>query len=249
MINKVKDFYFKYAPTFTERYKKDEVLFLFSKYVDDVYSNIAIVNSDSNLDMINKEFSKRHINSLYYSFVKPNGCFEISYVDDYLIFQNIDKLFAKYSKLKSKDIELVEVNNETLRKEYMIINDCCYKAESYDNPYSNLDNLGYCKSVLDFQSNETETKTLLYIIKYKSQNVGCINLTIKDDLAYISGLAILEQFRKTKIFLAMIDVLHILKSNNVKDIFCVTELNEYPDKLYKKLGFKSIAIAYAYKNK
>jgi len=155
-------------------------------------------------------------------------------------------LFEKYSKLKSKDIELIEVNNEDLKNEYIILNDSCFSAEGYDNPYSNLDNFGYVKSVFDFQNNETEVKTLIYIIKYKSQKVGCINLTIKDDLCYISGLAILEEYRKTKVFLAMINVLYILKANKVKDIFCVTELNEYPDKLYKKLGFKSIGIAYAY---
>lgn len=212
-----------------------------------MYSNIAVVNTNSNLDIVDKEFRKRNLNSIYYSFNKPVNSFETLYMDDYLIFQNIEKLFAKYSKLKSKDLELIEVNNEALKKEYMIINDCCYSAESYDNPYSNLDNFGYCKSVLDFKNNETETKTLLYIIKYKSQNVGCINLTIKNDLSYISGLAILEKYRKTKVFLAMIDVLRILKEYKVKNIFCVTELNEYPDKLYKKLGFQSVGIAYAYR--
>ena len=249
MLEKLKDFYFKYAPTFTERYEKNKASFLLSKYVDDEFSNIAVVDEKTNLNLVDEEFNKLNLKSVYYSFSKPNDSFNVLYVDDYLYFENLDVLFAKYSKLKSKNIELLLVDNDKLRKEYMKINDECYSAVSYDNPYSNLNNFGYCKSVLDFQKNECETKTLLYIIKHNNQNVGCINLTIKDDLCYISGLAILTELRKTRVFLAMVDVLNILKVKGVKKIFCVTELGEYTDLLYKKLGFKSLGVAYAFRRK
>lgn len=248
MINKLKDFYFKYSPAFTERYLKNNIMFLFSKYVKDEFSNIAIINNISDTKIADTEFKQRKLDSVYYSFQEIKGLKEI-YTDDFLFYQNINTLFNKFSKFKSKDVELVKVDSQKLINDYMIINDKCYSVEAYDNPYSNLDNFGYCKSVIDYQKNETESKTLIYIIKFKNIDVGCINLTIKDDLCYVSGLAILKEYRRTKVFSALIDVLEILIKNNVKDVFCVTELGDYPDKLYKKIGFKSIAIAHAYKQK
>lgn len=247
MLDKIKDFYINYSSAFTERFFKYNAHFLFCKYVNDFYSNIAIINESSNLELINSEFKKRNLETTFYTFKEPQKNCKILYSDNYLYLDKIESLYLKYKKFKSKDIYLIEVNNENLQKEYMEINDLCYSSNSYDNPYSNLDNFGYCKAVLDFQRNEIETKTLIYIIKYKDKNVGCINLTIKENLCYISGLAILEEFRKTKVFFSMIDILEILIKEKVNTVFCITELDEYPDKLYKKLGFKSVGIGYAFK--
>lgn len=249
MINEIKNFYFKYSPCFTERFTKENILFLFSKFVNDMFSNIAIVDKNSNISVAESEFKSRNLEPSFYSFDKPSKNFEITYKDDFLLFENISSLFNKFKKFKSKNVSLVEVNSKTLENDYAIINDKCYSDNSSDNPYSNLDNFGYSKTVLDYQKNETDSKTLIYIIKYNSINVGCINITIHDDLCYVSGLAILKEYRKTKVFSVLIDVLEILINLGVKDVFCVTELDEYPDKLYKKIGFKSIFIAYGYKNK
>lgn len=231
---------------FTERHTKNGVTFLFSKYVSDEFSNIAIINKISDTAIADLEFKQRKLKSTYYSFEKLNDLNEI-YTDDFLYYQNISLLFKKFSKFKSKEIELVEVNSSKLINEYMIINDLCYRAESFDNPYSNLDNFGYAKTVIDYQKNETESKTLIYIIKFKGTNVGCINLTINNPLCYVSGLAILKEYRRTKVFSALINILELLIKHDVQDIFCVTELGDYPDKLYKKIGFKSAGIAHAYK--
>ena len=249
MINKIKDFYFKYSPNFSERYAKYNALFLFSKYIKDEFSNIAVVDKNLKLNDINKEFEAKNLTPSYLTFEKPSSKFKIIYEDDFLIFENIQKLYNKFSKFKSSNVKLVEANTPELINNYRIINDKCYSVASYDNPYSNIDNFAYTKNVLDSQKNQKEAKTLIFIIKFKDLDVGCINLTIKDDLCYISGLAILKEYRKTKVFSVLIDALEILIKNGVKNIFCITELNEYPDKLYKKLGFKSVAIAYGFKQK
>ncbi len=249
MLEKIKEFYFKFSPSFFERYKKENVLFIFSKYIEDQYSNLAVVGKDFKMNLVNEEFKARNREISLYSFEKPSKNFEITYTDDFLLFKNISHLFSKYKKFKSKNISLVEVNSKKLEEEYIKINDECYSDNSAENPYSNLDNLGYSKTVLNYQKNENLSTTLIYIIKYQNNNVGCINLTIYGDLCYISGLAILKELRKTKVFTVLIDIIEILNSYGVKDIFCVTELNEYPDMLYKKLGFESVAIAYGYKPK
>ena len=247
MINKLLDFYFKYSPMFTDRYEKYDAKFLFSKFVDDMYSNIAIVDNSTNLNKIDKEFISKNLESTYYSLNKLDNNFYAVYEDDFLLLENIDTLYNKFKKFKNKNISLIEVVSTDLENEYMLINDKCYGEKSSDNPYSNLDNYGYCKTVLEYKKNESETKTLIYIIKYKNQNVGCINITIKNTLCYISGLAILKEFRKSKVFLSMVNILEILKNYNVNSVFCVTELDEYPDKLYKKLGFKSVGVVKGYK--
>lgn len=247
MLNKITNFYYKFCPVFSERFEKHGAKFLFSKFVKDHYSNIAIVDKNSDLQSAYKEFENRNLEPSFYSFSKPQTNAEILYTDDFLYYENITNLYNKFKRLKSSDISLILVNTPELEQEYIKINDDCYKVESYDNPYSNLDNTGYSKSVFDFKKNETSSKTLVYIIRFKNQNVGCIILSISENLCYVSGLAILKEFRKTKVFTVMINVLEILISNNVDTIFCVTELGEYPDKLYKKIGFKSIATAYGYK--
>ena len=249
MVNSLIDFYFNYCPVFTERFEKNNIKFLFSKFVNDEYSNIAILNKSSNKDYAKTEFEKRRLSPVFYSFEKPDFNSSILYTDNFLYYQNVSALYNKFKKFKSKDISLIKVDNEKLRNEYMIINDKCYSEKSYDNPYSNLDNFAYSKSVFEFQKNETNSKTIIYLIRYKNANVGCIILSIKDKLCYVSGLAILKEFRKTKVFTVMIDILEILISNNVENIFCITEVGEYPEKLYKKIGFKSAGIAYGFKFK
>lgn len=248
MINKIKNFYFDFSPNFSERYTKKNIRFLFSKFVKDEFSNIAVMDSKSDLHSANSEFLIRNLEPSYYSFEKPSKNFKITYQDDFLFFENISTLFKKFSRFKSKNVKLIEVNTQQLISDYYIINDKCYSDNSSENPYSNLDNFAYSKNVIDSQKNETLSKTLIYIIQFNNINVGCINITIYEDLCYVSGLAILKEYRKTKVFSVLIDVLEILINLGVKNVFCVTELNEYPDKLYKKLGFKSIAIAYGYKN-
>ena len=77
MLEKLKDFYFKYAPTFTERYEKNKAMFLLSKYVDDEFSNIAVVDEKTNLNLVDEEFNKLNLKSVYYSFSKPNDSFNV----------------------------------------------------------------------------------------------------------------------------------------------------------------------------
>ena len=156
-------------------------------------------------------------------------------------------LIKKYSKFKLKEISLKEVNTPYLRRTYVKIFSDCFSAKGEENPYSNIDNSSYCKSIFYSQKHKKDVKILLYIIKYKSKNVGCITLTIKDNLCYISGFSILKEYRRTRVFLSMINVLEILKQKGIKNVFCVTELDGYPDKLYKKIGFNPLATAYAYK--
>lgn len=245
-INELKNFYYNYCPVFSERFTKNKTQFLFSNFVKDHFSNIAIVEDTNNLTFISKEFISRNLQPSFYSFKKPDKNFETLYTDNFLYYEHITKLYDKFKKFKSNDVSLILVNSEKLRNEYAAINDLCYREESNDNPYSNLDNFGYSKSVMAYQNQEKETKTLIYIIKYKSINVGCIILTIKNSLCYVSGLAILKEYRKTKVFTSMINVLDILIENDVSNIFCITESGEYPDKLYKKIGFKTAGTAYGF---
>lgn len=249
MLNKLKDFYFNHASCFSERFEKDGIKFLFSKYVKDHYSNIAVVKNSSNLSIADAEFKERNLEPSYYSFEKPNKTFEITYTDDFLFLEDVNTLYKKFSRFKSKLVSLQEVCSKEQENEFQIINNDCYNDPSAENPYPDLDNFAYSKSVLEYKKNETETATKIYIIKFNNINVGCVNITIKNDLCYVSGLAILKEYRKTKVFSVLVDVLKILIDNKVKSIFCVTELDGYPDKLYKKLGFKSYAVAYGYKYK
>ncbi|MBR7172428.1 MAG: GNAT family N-acetyltransferase [Clostridia bacterium] len=249
MLNKLKEFYFNHTSCFSERFEKDGIQFLFSKYVKDHYSNIAVVDSSSNLSLAEAEFKERNLNPSYYSFEKPTKDFEITYTDDFLFLEDITLLYKKFSRFKSKHVSLQEVCSKELENEFQIINNDCYSDLSAENPYPDLDNFAYSNSVLEYKKHETETTTKIYIIKFNKTNVGCINITIKKDLCYISGLAILKEYRKTKVFSVLVDILKILIDNNVKSIFCVTELDGYPDQLYKKLGFKSLGVAYGYKNK
>lgn len=249
MIKQLTDFYYRYCPSFSERFAKDGIKFLFSKFVKDEFSNIALIENLENINHAQKEFDLRNLPRVLYSFKTPNSNYEILYRDNFLYYENITLLYNKFSKFKSKDISLVEINTPTLVNDYMIINDKCYSEQSYDNPYSNLDNFGYSKCVFYSQKHIKDATTLIYIIRYKNTNVGCIVLTMKDDLCYISGLAILKQYRKTKVFTALINILEILIKHNIQNVFCVTEHGEYPEKLYLKLGFKSAGIAYGFKTK
>ena len=247
MINELLDFYFNYCPVFSERFEKHGAKFLFSRFVKDHYSNIAIVNENSNLTEILNEFKSRDLEPSFYSFSKPNKETEILYTDDFLYYENITKLYNKFKRFKSSEVSLIEVTTPSLEQTYIKINDDCYGAVSYDNPYSNLDNAGYSKSVFDFKKHETNSKTIPYIIRLKNKDVGCIILSIHKNMCYVSGLAILKEFRKTKVFTVMINILEILISENVNTIFCVTELGEYPEKLYKKIVFTPAATAYGFK--
>ena len=153
MLNKLKDFYFNHASCFSERFEKDGIKFLFSKYVKDHYSNIAVVKNSSNPSIADAEFKERNLEPSYYSFEKPNKTFEITYTDDFLFLEDVNTLYKKFSRFKSKLVSLQEVCSKEQENEFQIINNDCYNDPSAENPYPDLDNFAYSKSVLEYKKN------------------------------------------------------------------------------------------------
>ena len=75
MIKLLTDFYFKYCPSFSERFSKDGVDYLFSNFVDDEFSNIALLDDNSKITETKHEFNIRNKLPVFYSFKKPNNNF------------------------------------------------------------------------------------------------------------------------------------------------------------------------------
>ncbi len=244
-LDEVLDFFYKYSPNFTERYEKDGVKFLFSEFVNDYYSNFAIVESAKDIKIANEVFKQRGLTPIYYSKKIPKG-YETVFEDDLLVFENPKILYKKFKRLKNKSISLVAVT-KPLQKKWKIVTDLAFKEPSADNPYANLDNFAYCEGILYFIKHESACQTQPYLIKYKGKFVGTITVSFAERKCYITGFAIMPDFRRTKVFLSMINVLEVLLEKGVETIICFTELGEYPNKLYKNIGFKSVGHLYAYK--
>ncbi len=241
MKNKLLNFYFDYNPNFDEKVLKNNGIMMFSKNIADDACNFAYIADFDGLDKFDTEFKIRNRKPAFYLQTKPTGGFKIIYEDNFLYFEDISKLYKKFKLFKSADVEIEQVL-QSQEKRFIDIFDKCYGEPSPDNPYSSIDCNAYSTTILKNTKLRSDCKNLLYLIKYKEKDVGCIVLTIKGDLCYISGLAILKDYRRTKVFTSMVDILKILIDKKVKDVFCVTEVGGYPEGLYKKLGFKSAVV-------
>ena len=222
-------------------------------YVIDIEGreNFSEIEKDVELDMkridaeacyivtpISNIYSKRDI------IFNPNNYKQVS-KEVWQIFEDFNNIENIESKC-NLDVKLEKTTNMKLLAE---INEKAFNTDDPEDPYRNLDP-GYNQIYENYKGTTNKYKRDFYFIKVEEKIVG-INMGLYDDRIYgIYGLAVLKEYRGKGIGTEVLkQQLKICNKKNKKMAFLQTEEGYYPAKLYRKIGFKDVCIAYYYVKK
>lgn len=122
----------------------------------------------------------------------------------------------------------------------------CFSSNNIEDPYGEIDS-GYIQAFNNFKNDNKNYIQEFYIIKHKDKNIGIVNIIQGDNILSIYSFAIIEEYRKIGVGKkALKQILSMYKQLKNEFVFLQTENGFYPEKLYKKMGFKDICIGYTY---
>ena len=244
--------------------RKDNYDFIYNKSITDSYSNFI-----SNFDVNNKNEFQKIIDESDINFSnidkKTTVCI-IPFMQE--IYNNREKYFdeSKYNLISSEAWQIYndfskldEVNTNcdlnvkleltTNMKNYA---DCvlsCYCTGDEDDPYGNLDD-GYRQGYMNYKEIYDDIKSEFYYIKVDNEIVGTTQSVYNDKVYGIYSLAIKKEYRNKGIGKKVLkQQLQMCKNKGIPVAFLQTEEGFYPNKMYKKFGFKDLCTIYYYLKK
>ena len=247
-------FYIKNNPYFTDIKKINESFVCTNHFGTDYDCNCAFLFDDSK-KQAEAHFKKLGKTPVFYNFrvagldfaEKLEG-YEIYHADLWLTAKvsALSKKFALFKCPSSITLERVDESNYAKQNE---ISNAGFSAVGEDNPYSDVDLADYSNSLKLKFDNSKNDELVIFLLNFKGESVGVINLNIEGETCYIAGFTIKPEYRRTRLFFALKLVLNFLKKKGVKNILCITENDGYPGKIYQKLGFTPLCVADIYKKK
>ncbi len=144
------------------------------------------------------------------------------------------------------DITMEKANDMDLFGKTMYRAFCSGKGE---DPYGELDSL-YMEVYKRYMPINKNYAQEFYFIKYEDKIIGVTNVLSDTEILGIYGLAIFSEYRNKGIGKDVVkQLLNKCKKSNKKMAFLQTEKGFYPEKIYKKMGFKEICTDYYYQKK
>ena len=126
----------------------------------------------------------------------------------------------------------------------------CYRTDDKDDPYGDLDE-GYRQAYINYNKIYDDIESEFYYIKINDKIVGTTQSVYNDKIYGIYSLAVNKDYRNKGIGKEVIkQQLKMCEAKNINTAYLQTELGFYPNKMYKKFGFKDLCTVYYYmKNK
>lgn len=243
---------------------KDNFEIAYNENIKDCYSNFV-----SNFDVKNKQEFENIINEAQKTFSRINRDTTVYLIpfmkelynkreeyfetDKYeLISTEAWQIYNDFSKLD--DIKTncdlnVELELATDMKKYADCVMSCYQTDDEDDPYGDLDE-GYRQGYMNYKEIYNDIKSEFYYIKVDDEIVGTTQSVYNNKLYGIYSLAIKKKFRNKGIGKEVLkQQLQMCKSKNIDTAYLQTELDFYPNKMYKKFGFEDLCVVYYYLKK
>ena len=131
-------------------------------------------------------------------------------------------------------------------KEYADCVMSCYKTDDENDPYGDLDE-GYRQGYMNYKKIYNDIECEFYYIKVDNKIVGTTQSVYNNKIYGIYSLAIKKEYRSKGIGKEVLrQQLQMCKSKNIDTAYLQTELDGYPNKMYKKFGFKDLCVVYYY---
>lgn len=264
----VKDIYYLHIKGFEgldfNTIHKDNFEITYNKNIKDSYSNFI-----SNFDVKNKQEFENIINEADEIFGKMNKSTTV-YLIPFMkeLYNNREKYFEtdKYELIsleawqiydnfsKIDDINTnckldVKLELATDMKEYANVVMSCYQTDDEDDPYGDLDE-GYRQGYMNYKKIYDDIESEFYYIKVDNKIIGTTQSVYNNELYGIYSLAIKKDYRNKGIGKEVLKKqLKMCKSKNIPTAYLQTELGFYPNKMYKKFGFKDLCVVYYYLKK
>ena len=125
----------------------------------------------------------------------------------------------------------------------------CYKTDEEDDPYGELDE-GYSLCYKNYKQVYDDIESEFYYIKVDDKIVGTTQSVYNNKICGIYSLALKKEYRNKCIGKeALKEQLKICSQKNINVAYLQTELGFYPNKMYKKFGFKDLCVVYYYLKK
>ena len=154
--------------------------------------------------------------------------------------------FSKLDDIKTNCDLNVELELATDMKKYADCVMSCYQTDDEDDPYGDLDE-GYRQGYMNYKEIYNDIKSEFYYIKVDKEIVGTTQSVYNNKLYGIYSLAIKKKFRNKGIGKEVLkQQLQMCKSKNIDTAYLQTELDFYPNKMYKKFGFEDLCVVYYY---
>lgn len=264
LIKKLNQFYldFSVGVYFNERIKQPKYSILYSKFLDSFECNFAL-NLNANTEKEFKEIYSEIKEKMGKMFKKPT--FAILPIQEFLysnrneIFKDFEivskevwQVFDDFEKINAikTDCDL-NVNLELVSdyKKFAEILLESFKGDEKD-PYGELEP-GYLKIFENYDCKllENRFKKEFYFVKSDDKIIGVTANTYDKDFFSIHSLAIKKEYRAKGIGKEVLKQQLEMCRDKKLIAFIQTEDGFYPAKLYRKIGFRDVAVEYYYQEK
>ncbi len=244
--------------------RKNNCEITYNKNIKDCYSNFI-----SNFDVKDKQEFENIINEADKIFGEINRTTAVYLIpfmkelynkrqeyfekDKYeLVSTEAWQIYDDFSKLDNitTNCELnVTLELATDMKEYANCVMGCYQTDDEDDPYGDLDE-GYRQGYMNYKDLYSDIKNEFYYIKVDNEVVGTTQSVYNNKVYGIYSLAIKKDYRNKGIGKEVLkQQLQMCKSKNISTAYLQTEQGFYPNKMYKKFGFKDLCLVYYYLKK
>lgn len=241
---------------------RDNYEITYNKNINDCYSNFI-----SNFDVKDKQEFESIINEAEKVFSKINRTAAIYLIpfmkelynnrDEYfetnkyeLISTEVWQIYNDFSKIDDINTNCnlnVKLELATDMKEYADCVMACYQTDDEDDPYGDLDE-GYRQGYMNYKKIYNDIESEFYYIKVADKIVGTTQSIYNNKIYGIYSLALKKEYRNKGIGKEVLkQQLQMCKTKNINIAYLQTELGFYPNKMYKKFGFKDLCVVYYYK--
>ena len=177
-------------------------------------------------------------------YFEPNK-YELISTEAWQIYDN----FSKLDNIKTNCNLDVKLELATDMKKYADCVMSCYQTDDKDDPYGDLDE-GYKQSYINYKKIYDDIESEFYYIKVDNKIVGTTQSVYNNKICGIYGLAIKKEYRNKGIGKEVLkQQLQMCKGKKINIAYLQTELDFYPNKMYKKFGFKDLCTVYYYMKK
>lgn len=243
---------------------KDKYELIYNPRIKDCYSNFI-----SNFDVKNKQEFNQIINEADRDFKDLNKDTTVYLIPTMKeLYNNKEKYFETdkfelisteawqiyddLSKLDEIDTNCslnVKLELATDMKKYADCVMSCYQTAEEDDPYGDLDE-GYRQGYMNYKKIHNDIECEFYYIKVDNEIVGTTQSVYNNELYGIYSLAIKKDYRNKGIGKEVLkQQLKMCKTKNIPTAYLQTELEFYPYKMYKKIGFEDLCVVYYYLKK
>lgn len=253
---------------FLQKHQRLQYTIMFDKLIDLGFATVGYCETDKspfwNLALANKILADEELSKIEQTFISLNR-------NPTLYFEHREDLQSLADFLKGKEYKrefedswmfhqgkgivasrfdmVKKVTNEAGLKVFSETFDACYQKDDPQNPYGELGD--YLKVAEKVWHRHHKTNRLEYFIVYKGgQPVAVSTLTNYEGIGYISNVGSLREVRGEGCGkIASLYCVEQSKKRGNTTHCLATEEGTYPNKFYKRIGFKTHFTAVAYTKK